>query len=562
MILLYIALAAVTAAVIAYFVVRDNKCKKNPLANIKFKDISLGDLEEKGKTLAQSNAIALKDGGSGKLMRYLKNIYRSIAKNFGFFDDVSKKNSNFSKEIKYILEKIYVIEEAYYYIKRKLSKTDYVGLPSFNGGEPRIFCVAEEFVSDIDGNINECRLIVFFKSFRENFTIEELELLPCALMIALLERFSVIMDLLIYIESGKKNIDKAKEAYMQSCIFNEKLKDTILESSAVNIIKSFEFVYEYDWEDFLKEYSKDEILMKDFSGIHMKMNSEDKNDYKNMKINVIATTILVVFLEVFITYISKDRIGNKGVMISAMMIILSIIPLSKIVFTSIQWIEDKFKEKSLDINLESRAGSYSKSHDKENYHLNYYNKSMDTYKDTWSNMNSIVSLKKHNSIYEVLNIARKDGMRISAMMLIWGTVIFKPFMFSLWITVGFLSVLIDGILALSDGIAEFSFYRKKQVIYKSLLNLLFLPMESYIRIDAMIKYILAKDKSKISEPYWFSLKNNNNEGKLIFKFMVPSLIISVVIGVLAFWVQSAIFYFMFPVIALWIISPFIAYGFR
>lgn len=100
MILPYIALAGVAASVIAYFVFRDNKCKKNPLSNIKFKDISLGDLEEGGKTLAQTNAVALRDGERGKLMRYLKNIYRSIAKNLGFSDDVSKKNSNFSKEIK------------------------------------------------------------------------------------------------------------------------------------------------------------------------------------------------------------------------------------------------------------------------------------------------------------------------------------------------------------------------------------------------------------------------------------------------------------------------------
>ena len=103
MVLLYIALTAVTAAVIAYFVVRDNKGKKNPLANITFKDISLGDIEEKGNTLSQSSAVALRDGGSRKLMKYLKNVYRRIGKSFGFFDDVSKKNFKFSKEIKRIL---------------------------------------------------------------------------------------------------------------------------------------------------------------------------------------------------------------------------------------------------------------------------------------------------------------------------------------------------------------------------------------------------------------------------------------------------------------------------
>ena len=187
MILLYIALVFGIAVIIAYFVVRDNKCKKNPLANIKFKDISLGELEEKRMSLSQNNAVALREGVNRRLTKYLRKIYKNIIKNHGFFNDVSKKNFNFSEEKKCILENVYLVQEAYDYIHNELSTTDYVGLLSFYDGKPRIFYVSSEFINDI----NEDRLEIFFKNFKDNLTIDELEVLPASLMTTLIERFKL-----------------------------------------------------------------------------------------------------------------------------------------------------------------------------------------------------------------------------------------------------------------------------------------------------------------------------------------------------------------------------------
>ena len=98
-----------------------------------------------------------------------------------------KKNFNFSEEKKCILENVYLVQEAYDYIHNELSTTDYVGLLSFYDGKPRIFYVSSEFIIDI----NEDRLEIFFKNFKDNLTIDELEVLPASLMTTLIERFKL-----------------------------------------------------------------------------------------------------------------------------------------------------------------------------------------------------------------------------------------------------------------------------------------------------------------------------------------------------------------------------------
>lgn len=873
MILLYIALVFGIAAIIAYFVVRDNKCKKNPLANIKFKDISLGELEEKGMSLSQNNAVALREGVNRRLTKYLRKIYKNIIKNHGFFDDVSKKNFNFSEEKKYILENVYLVQEAYDYIQNKLSTTDYVGLPSFSDGNPRIFYVSSEFIKDTNGNIDEDRLEIFFKSFKDDLTIGELEVLPASLMTALIERFNAVKGTLSYIENAKKNRDKIKKCVGQSLSLDEDLNKTQSES-IINIIKSLKFIDEYNWERFFEKYSASEkILIQDPSEIYGEMDLNSKRYYRkelqklahnlNLKeedvakaaltmsssaesgykkhigyyiidngtediynyfhkkykkikqkdgitVNIICTAIFVIFFESFIIYMSKYKVGNKGILITTIMMILSLIPVSEIVFDVIQWIINKFtKEKTfipkmnfemkipkeyktlvvmeaiirnkneaekyigdlevcflgnseenlyyaligsfnynksysitndddviefvrgkikelnekygekfvflqykeninsneddfineesveekikefsrflkgesrsiyqascneellkgfkyvitLDENIQVTRESLKKligamahplnqpvindgkivrgyetmktrlainkeinyitrfssvflpvhnktissfvyhdeersntiydiytavcDHDEKSIHnlhkkfgileevhllkkypLNYYMYSIDTYNDTLKNMNSVFNMMRSDktnfiSRYDLLNKIRKDAVWISSLLLITGTVIFRPSMFSLWITIAFITILIPGILALCDGIVELKFKERKETIYRSLLSLAFLPMEAYIRIEASAKYILAKDKTSVSKPYWFSLKNDKDEGKIIFKFMVPSFAVAVVIVALAFLSQKSIFYFIFPVTALWILSPFIAYG--
>lgn len=100
MILTYIALAGGISTMFIYFIIKDNKRKKNPLGNIRFKDISLGENKEKGKVSSQNGVVTLSNGGSGKFTTYIKNIYKNIVKNHRFFDYVSRKKSNFSKETK------------------------------------------------------------------------------------------------------------------------------------------------------------------------------------------------------------------------------------------------------------------------------------------------------------------------------------------------------------------------------------------------------------------------------------------------------------------------------
>lgn len=82
---------------------------------------------------------------------------------------------------------VYLVQEAYDYIQNELSTTDYVGLLSFYDGKPRIFYVSSEFINDI----NEDRLEIFFKNFKDNLTIDELEVLPASLMTTLIERFKL-----------------------------------------------------------------------------------------------------------------------------------------------------------------------------------------------------------------------------------------------------------------------------------------------------------------------------------------------------------------------------------
>lgn len=873
MVLLYIALGLGITAIIAYFVVRDNKCKKNPLANIKFKDISLGEIEEKGMRLSQNNAVALKDGANSRLAKYISKIYKNIIKNHGFFDNVSKKNFNFSEEKKYILENVYLVQEAYDYIQNELSSADYFGLPSFNDGKPRIFYIASEFINDINGIIDEDRLEIFFKSFKDKFTMGELELLPASLMSALIERFNAVIETLSYSENGKKNRDKAEEDIGQSLSLDESLNKTESEL-IINIIKSFKFIDEYNWEKFFEEYSSSEkILIQDPSQIYGEMDLKSKiyyrkelqklahnlnikeeevakaalnmsssvesgykkhigyyivdngivdiynyfhKKYKKIKqkdritVNIIYTAIFVIFFESFIMYTSKYKVGNKGILITAIMVILSLIPVSEIIFDVIQWIRNKFiKEKTfipkmnfdikipkeyktlavmeavignkdeaekyignlevcflgnnernlyyaligsfnynesdiitnnddiiefiikrikelnekygekfvflqcneninsnendfinernmeskvkelsrflkgelrsiykascneeflkgfkyvitlneniqvtrgslkkligamahplnqlvvnddkvargyetmklrLDINKEiscstrfssiflpvhnktissfiyndydraniiydidmldcdkneksiyniyKKCGSLEEFNLLKKYPLNYYMYSIDTYRNTLKNINSIYHMIKSDESnfiirYDLLNEIRKDWVWISSLLLIVGAVIFRPSMFSLWITIAFITILTPGILALCDGIAELKFKERKETIYRSLLSLAFLPMEAYIRIESSVQYIIAKDKTSVPKPYWFSLKNHRDEGKIIFKFMVPSFAMAVIIDALAFWFQKSIFYFVFPVTALWILSPFIAYG--
>ena len=186
------------AAVLLIFILF--RIQKN--RDIQFQGASLTDdvLEKHAKTIAREHAVTSKVYVSNWPMIRMNDNYNTIlAVCKSLNEDVPLKRT-VPPAAEWLLDNFYIVEEQVKSIRRDLTKKEYNHLPVLSKGPmkgyTRIFAIAMELVSHIDGQIEISTLLKYLEAYQSHTILleREISIIPIMIKLALIENIRMISE--------------------------------------------------------------------------------------------------------------------------------------------------------------------------------------------------------------------------------------------------------------------------------------------------------------------------------------------------------------------------------
>jgi len=192
--LIIILLAAIFAAIIIWI-------KKRQTFEFQIEDVVLctDDLERHAENLAKSQETVKQRYAIKRVTKRLDTKFRSVLSTYEKFNNDVSNSFPIPPAAEWLLDNFYIIEEQKSIIKRELGEARQA-LPVITEGTyagfPRIYALAIEIVSHIDGNANEKIIRDFIVAYQKYafLSSEELWMLTLMVKAALMEKLWVVCD--------------------------------------------------------------------------------------------------------------------------------------------------------------------------------------------------------------------------------------------------------------------------------------------------------------------------------------------------------------------------------
>ena len=170
--------------------------------NIQIRGASLSDdvLEKHARTIAREHAVTSKVYVSNWPMIRMNDNYNTIlAVCKSLNEDVALKRT-VPPAAEWILDNFYIVEEQVKSIRRDLTKKEYNRLPVLKKGPmkgyTRIFAIAMELVSHIDGQIEISTLLKYLEAYQSHTVLleREISIIPIMIKLAVIENIRMISE--------------------------------------------------------------------------------------------------------------------------------------------------------------------------------------------------------------------------------------------------------------------------------------------------------------------------------------------------------------------------------
>lgn len=153
---------------------------------------SVNQLEQHAKALAGLHELA-KGTASDRLIQRLEENERILNRTYDLLTTAVKQNRRIVPAAEWLLDNYYVIEEQIRIARRHLPPSYSKGLPRLvkgpAAGHPRVYSIAMELISHVDGGVDAASLSAFISSYQAitPLTMGELWAIPIMLRLALIE---------------------------------------------------------------------------------------------------------------------------------------------------------------------------------------------------------------------------------------------------------------------------------------------------------------------------------------------------------------------------------------
>lgn len=192
LILLILLFAALLAGLVVWI-------KNRPEFEFQIEDVVLSteDLERHAENLAKSQKTKKDSAGVRRVRQRLERNYKVILDAYSSLNQDAAGAFPIPPAAEWLLDNFYIIEEQRSIITRELNDVR-SSLPVINEGAyrgyPRIFAIAVEIVSHIDGNANEKVIKDFIRAYQKYsfLSIEELWMLTLMIKVALMEKLWIV----------------------------------------------------------------------------------------------------------------------------------------------------------------------------------------------------------------------------------------------------------------------------------------------------------------------------------------------------------------------------------
>ncbi|GAU79536.1 GH36-type glycosyl hydrolase domain-containing protein [Fusibacter sp. 3D3] len=188
--------AVVILSVIMLFL----RLRKNRDLNIRYASLTVEELEKRAKRMAQDHAVSVKRNVLNWPMTRMNDNYDLILSLYkSLNDDVNQKKS-VPPAAEWLLDNFYIIEEQVKGVRGALTKKNYYKLPVLKKGPfkgyTRIFAIAIEFISLVDGQVEESTLLKYLEAYQSHSILfdREIRVLPIMMRIALIEHVRMICE--------------------------------------------------------------------------------------------------------------------------------------------------------------------------------------------------------------------------------------------------------------------------------------------------------------------------------------------------------------------------------
>ncbi len=192
----FIVLAIVLLAGVIFFL----RLRRNRDLNIRYASLTVEELEKRAKRMAQDHAISVKRNVlNWPITRMNENYELILALYKSLNEDINLKRS-IPPAAEWLLDNFYVIEEQAKGVSTALTKKNYYQLPVLKKGPfkgyTRVFAIAVEFISVVDGQIEESTLLKYLEAYQSHSILfdREIRVLPIMMRIALIEHVRMICE--------------------------------------------------------------------------------------------------------------------------------------------------------------------------------------------------------------------------------------------------------------------------------------------------------------------------------------------------------------------------------
>lgn len=168
--------------------------------NIRYASLTVEELEKRAKRMAQDHTISIKKNVLNWPITRMNENYDLILDLYkSLNEDINLKRS-IPPAAEWLLDNFYVIEEQAKGVAAALTKKNYYQLPVLKKGPfkgyTRVFAIAVEFISVVDGQIEENTFLRYLEAYQSHSILfdREIRVLPIMMRIALIEHVRMICE--------------------------------------------------------------------------------------------------------------------------------------------------------------------------------------------------------------------------------------------------------------------------------------------------------------------------------------------------------------------------------
>ena len=176
------------------------RLRRNRDLNIRYASLTVEELEKRARRMAQDHTISVKRNVLNWPITRMNENYDLILELYkSLNEDINLKRS-IPPAAEWLLDNFYVIEEQVKGVTHALTKKNYYQLPVLKKGPfkgyTRVFAIAVEFISVVDGQVEESTLLRYLEAYQSHSILfdREIRVLPIMMRIALIEHVRMICE--------------------------------------------------------------------------------------------------------------------------------------------------------------------------------------------------------------------------------------------------------------------------------------------------------------------------------------------------------------------------------